>query len=59
LVAFLLTAIATGQLSARLNRHRIEAERHRDEMAMLYRLGSAVQEGESSAMVLQTVPGIS
>jgi len=42
LVAFLVTAITIGQLSASAHRHRIEAERRRDEMAGLYRLSHAL-----------------
>jgi two-component system sensor histidine kinase KdpD len=40
--AFMLTAITTGHLSARATRDRAEAERRRDEMAKLDRLGTAL-----------------
>lgn len=46
--AFLLTATLTGQLAARANRYRIEAERRRDEIARLYRLDNALLESDSA-----------
>lgn len=44
-VAFLVTAIAAGQLSARANRHRIEVIQRRAEIEKLYWLADAVAEG--------------
>ena len=48
LAAFLLTAITTGQLSARAARNRAEAEARRDEMARLYRLGNALLDSDGA-----------
>jgi two-component system sensor histidine kinase KdpD len=56
LIAFLLTAIATGQLSARANRHRKEAELRRDEMAGLYRFGNALLHDASVDIALERIP---
>lgn len=58
LVAFLLTAITTGQLAARANRHRRDAERRRDEIDRLYRFGNALLESETAESVLPRVPGL-
>jgi K+-sensing histidine kinase KdpD len=55
LIAFLLTAIATGQLSARANRHRKEAELRRDEMAGLYRFGNALSHEGSVDIDLERI----
>jgi two-component system, OmpR family, sensor histidine kinase KdpD len=55
LTAFLLTAITTGQLSARANRHRAEAERRRDEMAALHRLGNSLLDSESVEAAIEQV----
>ncbi len=52
--AFLLTAITTGQLSARANRHRDEAGRRRDEMARLFQFGNALLESESVEATLSS-----
>ncbi len=48
LAAFLLTAITTGQLSARAARNRADAEARRDEMARLYRLGNALLDSDGA-----------
>lgn len=47
LLAFLLTAITTGGLASRANRHRSEAEQRSMEMGRLYELGSALRDDES------------
>jgi len=54
--SFLLTAVVTGQLSARAARHRREAESRRDETERLYRLSNAllypeIAEGDLVQMV--------
>ena len=55
LVAFLLTAITTGGLAARANRHRNEAEQHSAEMARLYELGSALRDSEHMDTVQELI----
>ena len=56
--AFLLTAVVTGQLFARAASARREAERQRDEVAKLDRLGNAVtgMEMEDIEVSLQRIP---
>ena len=54
--AFLLTAITTGQLSARAARNRAEAERRRDEMERLYRLGNALLDDENTEDTYERLP---
>ena len=53
--AFLLTAITTGQLSARATRYRHEAERRRDEISRLYRLGNALLASEGVTEASQAI----
>jgi two-component system sensor histidine kinase KdpD len=48
LAAFLITAIVTGHLAARLERRRVDAERQKDEAEKLYRLANALL-GSSAA----------
>ncbi|HUB81805.1 MAG TPA: ATP-binding protein [Bryobacteraceae bacterium] len=56
LIAFLLTAIVTGQLSARAATNRREAERRRDELEKLYRLGNAVMDLDDVENSLECIP---
>jgi two-component system sensor histidine kinase KdpD len=46
LLAFLLTAITTGGLASRANRHRTEAEQRNAETGRLYQLGTALRDDE-------------
>lgn len=52
LLAFLATAIAAGQLSARANRHRTEALRRQAEIEKLYRLAVAIPAGENADFIV-------
>ena len=46
LVAFLLTAVTTGGLAARVRRHRTEAEQRSAELGVLYEFSSALRDDE-------------
>ena len=56
LAAFLLTAIAAGQLVARSKRHRILAEERKNEVEKLYRLTDAIQHSGSSEFTWTQLP---
>lgn len=57
LFAFLATALATGQLSARVNRHRAEAVRRREEIEKLSRLSGALSEYGHEEAIVQRLAG--
>jgi two-component system, OmpR family, sensor histidine kinase KdpD len=57
LFAFLATALATGQLSARVRRQRSEAVRRRIDSEKLQRFSDALSEYESAETVVQRLAG--
>jgi two-component system, OmpR family, sensor histidine kinase KdpD len=56
-VTFLVTALATGHLSARANRHRVEAVRRRTEIEKLYLLSDALSGCEHEEAIVQRLAG--
>jgi len=54
---FLATAIAAGQLSARANRHRAEAVKHRLEIENLHRLSDALSECDGEEAIFGRLAG--
>src|SRR5581483_9943074 len=56
LTAFLITALATGQLAARAKQRQILAEQQEREMAMLYQLTNAFLESDGSEATLAELP---
>lgn len=54
---FLATALATGHLAARANRHRAEAVQRRIEMEKLHRLTEALSKCDSEAAMAQGLAG--
>jgi len=57
LFAFVVTAIAVGQLSARASRHRVQAVQRQAEDEKLYRLADAIAEGENVDAIVQSLGG--
>jgi two-component system sensor histidine kinase KdpD len=57
LFAFLATALATGQLSARVNRNRAEAVKRREEIEKLSRLSGALSEYDHEEAIVQRLAG--
>lgn len=55
--AFLVTALAAGQLSARANRNRGEAVQRGEEIEKLYRLADLISQGENADAVVQRLGG--
>jgi two-component system, OmpR family, sensor histidine kinase KdpD len=56
-LAFLATAIAVGQLSARASRHRDQAVQRQAEVEKLYRLADATAEGETVDAIVRSLGG--
>jgi two-component system, OmpR family, sensor histidine kinase KdpD len=57
MITFLVTAIATGQLSALAQRHRAEANQRRLEIEKLFRLGNAILDSENIESMLGKLAG--
>ena len=56
-LAFLITALAAGHLSARANRHRTEAIQRREEIEKLFQVAEVISQGENREAILQRLGG--
>ena len=56
-LAFLITALAAGHLSARANRHRAEAIKRREEIEKLFQVADVISQGENREAILQRLGG--